>query len=183
MGALPKPTLDDFVVWEESQELRYEYDGLEIRAMTDGTAAHAGVQLGLLRALGNRLRGKACRVYGSELKVRTATSFRYPDALITCTRPEPSSTFAPEPVVIFEILSNSTARLDLGAKNMEYQSLASLRVYVVLDQSAPSAQVFRRDEEGEWGYEVVVAEGTLALAEVDVTVPLAEIYEDVELAR
>ncbi len=183
MGASPKPmSLEEFVAWEERQELRYEYDGLEIRAMTGGTLAHAVIQSGLLRALGIRLRGGPCRVVGSELKVRTETSVRYPDALITCTRADSRSTFAPEPVVIFEILSKSTARLDLGAKNAEYQSIASLRVYVVLDQSAISAQVFRRDEAGEWTYAVVGAEGALDLAEVGVTVPMAEIYEDVELA-
>lgn len=183
MGALPKPmSLDEFVAWEERQELRYEYDGIEARAMTGGTAAHAVIQSGLLRAVGNRLRGKTCQIVGSELKVRTATSIRYPDALITCARLTLSSTFAPEPAVVFEILSRSTARLDLGAKNAEYQSIPSLRVYVVLDQARIAAQTFRRNDEGDWIYETLGAEGMLELPEVGVSVPLAEIYEDVKLA-
>jgi Uma2 family endonuclease len=183
MGALPKPmTLDEFVAWEERQELRYEFDGIDARAMTGGTAAHARLQIGLLRALGRRLRGKPCQEYGSELKVRTDTSIRYPDAFVSCTRPVPDSTFAPDPVVIFEILSRSTARVDLGAKNAEYQSIPSLRVYVVLDQARVAAQIFRRNPEGDWIYEALGPEGTLDLAEIGVAVPLMEIYEDVELA-
>jgi len=183
MSALPKPmSLDEFIDWEEKQELRYEFDGIEARAMTGGTFAHAAVQQGLLRTLGNRLLGAPCRIVGSEVKVRTHTSVRYPDAVITCTRPDPSATFAPDPVVIFEVLSKSTARLDLGAKSAEYQSIPTLRAYVVLGQSSVTAQVFRRDEQGEWNYEVLDATGTLELPEVGVSAPLAEVYVGVELA-
>jgi Uma2 family endonuclease len=136
MRALPKAmTLDDFVAWEERQELRYEYDGVAARAMTGGTVTHSTIQSNLIGALWSALRGKPCRAHGSELKVRTATSVRYPDALIVCGPPQPKSTFARDPVVIFEILSPSSAKLDLGAKNAEYQTLESLRRYVVLHQT------------------------------------------------
>lgn len=184
MSALPKPmTIDEFVAWEERQELKYEYDGFEARAMTGGTVAHANIQGNLLGALRARLRGKPCRAFGSELKVRTDTSVRYPDALITCTRADPNSTFAPDPVVIFEILSRSSARRDLGAKNAEYQSLPSLKRYVVLHQSLVAAEVFHRDEDGEWSYDFLSGGGALEMPEVGVSIPLAEIYDDVELAR
>jgi Uma2 family endonuclease len=183
MNALLKPmTLDEFVAWEERQELRYEYDGFVARAMTGGTLAHSTIQANLLRALGNTLRGGPCRAHGSELKVRTDSSVRYPDALVTCSRGDPRSTFAPDPVVLFEILSRSTARSDLGAKNVEYQTLPSLRRYAVLHQSVAAAEVFLRDYDGEWAHEFVGAEGRLAMPEIGVTLPLAEIYEGVEFA-
>lgn len=181
MSALPKPmTIDEFVAWEERQELRYEYDGFVVRAMTGGTFAHARIQANLLRALFPRLEGSPCLAIGSELKVRTATSIRYPDALVTCSRADPKSTFAPDPVVIFEILSPSTARQDLGAKNSEYQTIASLRRYVVLHQTLAAAEVFERDAAGEWVYEFLTGEKTLAMSELAVSLPLTEIYGDVE---
>ena len=180
MSALPKPmTLDDFVAWEERQELRYEYDGIDARAMTGGTETHAVIQANLIGALIAALRGKPCRVIGSELKVRTASSLRYPDALIVCGPPEPKSTFARDPVVIFEILSPSSARLDLGAKNAEYQTLASLGRYVVLHQTQAAAEVFARDSEGEWTYAFLDAQGVLDMPEVGIAIKLAEIYDDV----
>lgn len=183
MSALPKPmTLDDFVAWEERQELRYEYDGIDARAMTGGTFAHSLIQSNLIRALGTTLRGKPCRALGSELKVRTATSIRYPDALIVCGPAPPKSTFTTDPVVIFEILSPSSARLDLGAKNVEYQSLASLRRYVVLHQTQAAAEMFARDDEGEWTYAFLDARDILDMPEAGIAVPLAEIYEDVEFS-
>jgi Uma2 family endonuclease len=183
MGALPKPmTIDEFVAWEDGQELRFEYDGFVARAMTGGTGAHALIQANLLGLLFGRLSRSPCRAVGSELKVRTATSVRYPDVLITCSPIDSRSTFAPDPVVIFEILSRSTARDDLGAKNAEYQSLPSLKRYVVLHQSLAAAEVFQRDAEGEWVHEFVTAPATLDMPEVDVAIPLAEIYEGVEFA-
>jgi len=183
MSALPKPmTLDDFVAWEERQELRYEYDGFEARAMTGGTATHSTIQINLIAALRVALRGKPCRAHGSELKVRTATSIRYPDALIVCGPPQPKSTFAPDPVVIFEILSPSSARLDLGAKNVEYQGLASLARYVVLHQTQAAAEMFARDAEGEWTYTFLDARAVLDMPEAGIAVPLTEIYEDVEFS-
>jgi len=181
MSGLPKPlTIDEFVAWEERQELRHEYDGFVARAMTGGTFAHAKIQANLLRALFKRMSGGPCIALGSELKVRTETSVRYPDALITCSNADPLSTFAPDPVVIFESLSRSTARQDLGAKNAEYRTLPSLKRYVVLHQSLTAAEVFHRDADGEWVYEFVSAGGALEMAEVGVTVPLSEIYEGIE---
>jgi Uma2 family endonuclease len=183
MNAQPKAmTLDDFVAWEERQELRYEYDGVATRAMTGGTVAHSTIQSNLIAALATALRGKSCRAHGSELKVRTATSVRYPDALIVCARADPKSTFAPDPAVIFEILSPSSARLDLGAKNMEYQSLASLRRYVVPHQTHAAADVFARDEEGEWTYAFLDGAGVLDMPEAGIAIALADIYADVELS-
>lgn len=180
MSALPKPmTLEDFVAWEERQELRYEYDGIEARAMTGGTVAHSTIQTNLIAVLGSALRSKPCRAIGNLLKVRTATSIRYPDALIVCGPPKPKSTFTTDPVVLFEILSPSSARLDLGAKNVEYQGLASLRRYVVLHQTQAAAEMFARDAEGEWTYAFLDARGVLDMPEAGIVIPLSEIYEDV----
>jgi Uma2 family endonuclease len=162
--------------------LRFEFDGFAARAMTGGTLAHAAIQANLIAALSLRLRGKPCRPYGSELKVRTQTTIRYPDALVTCTRGNPRSTFAADPVVVFEILSPSSARDDLGVKNVEYQTLPSLKRYVVLHQSHAAAQVFHRDADGEWTHDFVTAEGALDLPEIEIRIPLAEIYEDIEFA-
>lgn len=74
-----------FLAWEERQPLRHEFDGFRAVAMTGGTDAHAAIQVGLLGALRHHLRGKPCRPYGSELKVQTATTVRYPDAFVVCS--------------------------------------------------------------------------------------------------
>jgi Uma2 family endonuclease len=187
--ALSKPlTLESFLAWEERQDLRYEFDGFRVIGMTGGTYAHARIQANLLRSLGNRLDGAPCRAVGSELKVQTATSVRYPDAFVVCAPIPLDATVARDPVVIFEILSPRSANDDLGGKKAEYQALPSVRSYIVLQQTHRSAQAFRRIEEttpddetsGEWTFEFVVgSDAVIALPEIGVTIPLAEIYDGV----
>jgi hypothetical protein len=67
-------TLDAFLAWEAGQELRWEFDGFAAVAMTGGTAGHSAIQRNLTTALANRLRGKPCQAYTSDLKIRVAGS-------------------------------------------------------------------------------------------------------------
>ena len=53
-------TREQFLAWEERQQLRYEFDGFQPVAMTGGTAAHAAIQRNLAMAVGGRLRGGTC---------------------------------------------------------------------------------------------------------------------------
>jgi Uma2 family endonuclease len=77
-------TLNEFLAWEERQELRYEFDGVAPVAMTGGSLAHETIG-GTLRALLKEgLRGKPCRVVGPTLKIEVAGRIRYPDAFVYC---------------------------------------------------------------------------------------------------
>lgn len=125
--ALRKPmTVDEFLAWEAGQDLRYEFDGFEPVAMTGGTVAHAALQRNLAIAIGGRLRGGPCRFFGSDLKIEVAGSIRYPDGFVTCGPVDPKATVVRDPVVIFEVLSDSTARTDLDIKNREYAATPSV---------------------------------------------------------
>jgi hypothetical protein len=126
--ALRKPmTLEQFLAWEEQQEQRYEFDGFQPIAMTGGTAAHAAIQVNLITALRNRLKGQPCRPFGSELKIEVAGRIRYPDAFVICTPIPPRSKVVTDRVLVFEILSDSTAGDDLVGKNAEYRATSSVR--------------------------------------------------------
>ena len=181
--ALAQPiTVEQFLDWEDRQELRHEFDGIDAFAMTGGTGAHAAIQASLLRALGNHLDGKPCRAYGSELKVKMATSARYPDAIVTCPPVAPKATFATDPVVIFEILSESTGSDDLGVKRLEYQATPSVQRYIVLAQSHRVAHVFRRAGEN-WEMELYLgSDAVLDMPEIGIAVALSEIYKGIALA-
>jgi Uma2 family endonuclease len=136
-------TTDQFLAWEERQALRYEFDGVQPLAMAGGTAAHSAIQRNLITALTIGLRGKPCQPHGSELKIRVADhSIRYPDAFVVCTPLPPSATVVPDPVVIFEIISEITATKDFVTKNAEYRATPSVQRYVVLKQTKAAAAVF-----------------------------------------
>jgi len=181
--ALQKPmTVQQFLAWEDRQELRYEFDGFRPVAMVGVTAAHAGIQVNLIGALRTALRGRPCRVYGSELKIAVAGRIRYPDAFVVCTPVEPRAKVVAEPVVVFEILSDSTANDDLVVKNAEYRATPSIQRYVVLQQSHAGAIVFARKGE-DWVAEIAAdTAAVLRMPEIGIELPLAEIYADIELA-
>lgn len=182
MGALRKPlTIDQFVEWEQKQEGRYEYDGIQTYAMTGGTSAHAAIQIALTSALHRRLKGKPCRPFGSELQLRLENSIRYPDAFVICLPVAPSATYVTEPVVIFEVLSKNTAWQDLGPKTAEYQATPSVQRYIVLQQTTQAAEVFFRLPDGEWTHEFVAGDKLLDMPEIGISIPLAEIYDDITL--
>jgi Uma2 family endonuclease len=176
--AAPKPmTLAEFLKWEERQDLRYEFDGSAPVAMAGGSLAHAAIQRNLALALGSRLRGKPCQFFGSDLKLQAAeTSSRYPDGMVICSGLDPTLKIIRNPVVIFEVLSPSTAAADRIVKAREYQATPSVQRYVMLEQARIGATVHVRAVDG-WNVLVLKDDDTLDLPEIGLAISLAEFYE------
>jgi Uma2 family endonuclease len=172
-------TLAEFLEWEEGQPLRYEFDGVGPVAMTGGTYGHSTIQGNLATALGGRLRGKRCRFHGSYLKFQVAEGHvRYPDGMVVCSLVDRIATVVSDPVVVFEVLSPSTARDDRIVKAREYQATPSVQRYVMLEQDGVSATVYARSGE-TWTHEILIADSILSLLEIDVELPLAELYDGI----
>jgi Uma2 family endonuclease len=183
--ALRRPwTLDDFLAWEEAQDLRYEFDGIRPVAMTGGTLAHDRIQVNLVTELTTRLRGKPCRAHGNSLKIQVMGSIRYPDAFVTCTPARGDATVLTEPVVIFGVLSKHTARTDRMVKNREYAGTASVQRYIMLEQTAVEGMMFSRTADGDdWVGHILDADAVLLLPEIGIELPLAVLYDNVDLAE
>jgi Uma2 family endonuclease len=173
-------TLAEFLEWESKQELRYEFDGAQPIAMAGGTAAHNRIQRNLALSLGNRLRGKPCEFFGSDLKIEAAGKIRYPDGFVVCSPLANTETIVRDPVVIFEVLSPSTSGKDRIIKNREYQATPSVQRYVILEQDRIAATVFARVD-GDWIGHVLTEDAVLSMPEAGIELPLAEIYEGIDL--
>lgn len=173
-------TVEEFLEWEERQELRHEFDGIQPMAMTGGTYAHDRITINLTTALVSRLRGGPCRPHGGNLKIRVGNSIRYPDASVTCEPIGRNSMIAPNPVVVFEVLSKGTARTDRIVKNREYASTASTRRYVMLEQAEIAGTVFERVGD-DWIGHLLGPDTVLVMPEIGIELPIAELYEGVDL--
>ncbi len=90
------------------------------------------------------------------------------------------ATSVSEPVVVFEIISPSTSGTDRITKKQEYRNTPSIQRHVILEQDRQAATVFSRDH-GDWAGHVLAGEVELAMPEAGISVPLAELYEGVEL--
>ena len=181
--ALRKPmTLTEFLAWEERQELRYEFDGFQPVAMTGGTLAHDLITFNVRKSLDTRLAGQPCRPWGPNVKILTPGKARYPDALVTCTPTSPSATVVDQPVVVFEVASEDTARTDRIEKLREYQATPSIQRYVILEQKSIGAAVFTRRGE-DWIATALTEENTLAMPEIGIEVPVSEFYAGLEFTE
>lgn len=173
-------TLEAFLDWESRQPVKYEFDGFAPVAMTGVTLEHAIIQANPLRHLGARLDGSRCRAVGSDLKIQVAGSIRYPGALVVCSPLPRGTTVVSDPVVMFEILSPSRAETDVTEKNREYRDTASVQRYVILERSHQAAIVFER-RDGDWLGYLLAGDAVLTVPEIGVELPLASLYQGVEL--
>lgn len=180
--ALRQPMVkEEFLAWEERQELRYEFDGVQAIAMTGGAYEHDAIQVNLVTALATRLRGMPCRAHGNSIKIEVAGRIRYPDAFVTCSPVPRGAMVLYDPVVVFEVLSEGAARTDHLVKNREYASTASIQRYVMLEQGAAVASVFTRVD-GNWAGAVVGDDVILDMPEIGISIPLLDLYQGVDLS-
>lgn len=173
-------TVMEFLDWEERQEFRWEFDGFQPVAMNGGTAAHEAISGNILIAVQTRLAGRRCRAYGANLKIEVAGRIRYPDAFVTCPPVPLRTTVVREPVVVFEVLSDSTSRIDRIEKLREYGATPSIQRYVILEQDAIAAMVFVR-KGADLVAEALTTDDTLHMPEIDVSVPMVEFYAGIDL--
>ncbi len=146
MSASLRPmTAAAFLEWEEKQEQRYEFDGVTVEAMVGGTAGHARIQANLAGWLVPALGDGRCQFFGADIKLSVGRSFRYPDAMVVCAPVPRTARFVTNPIVTFEVLSDSTKTVDLTVKYREYRSIPTLRRYVVVEQDHIAARVFVHD--------------------------------------
>ncbi len=176
-------TPEEHLAWEEGQELKWEFDGFQPIARVGGTFGHSRIQANVMLALGNSLRDEKCQPCGSDMRVPTAPGhWRHSDAVVTCTPPLLNTRDLTDPVVVFEVLSPSTAEDDRTVKLAEYQALPSLRRYVMLEQNRVFATVITRSAT-DWDLFLAGSEGMLAMPKIGIEVPVAEFYEGLNLAQ
>ena len=174
MSASLKPlTMEEFLDWERSQELRYEFDGVQPVAMTGGSLLHARIGTRLVAALAGQVRAP-CEVFGPDLKVTTTGRVRYPDATVVCGASDEQSDLI-EPTVVCEVVSPTTALTDRRVKAAEYAAVPSIMVYLLLEQDRPEATIRRRS--AGWEAETVTGrDSIIELPEISVWIPMTAIY-------
>jgi len=180
--ALRRPwTQEQFFDWAEAQDERYEFDGFQPVAMTGGNAGHSVVIRGLHRALDARLRRGPCQPLGPDAGVETINkAVRYPDALVTCSRFEFADYTIPGVVVVFEVLSPTSGRVDRITKVREYAAVPSIRRYVILELSSIGLTVLEREGPDEaWRTTILIDGDILRMPEISIEMPVSEIYEDI----
>jgi Uma2 family endonuclease len=176
-----------YLRFEAQSSLRHEYVSGEIYAMTGASIRHNLIALNLAAALRSHLKASPCRVFmeGVKLHVARDNAYYYPDVMVSCDprldQPAATDMVVDKPVVLVEVLSESTAGVDRREKMSAYRKLASLKEYVLVEQETRQVEVFRRVGDVGWEQVILDASDTLELLSIDFRLALAEIYDGVGL--
>ena len=177
-------SVDDYLAGELVSPIKHEYLGGVVYAMSGARVQHDVIAGNIFAQLHANLRNRRCRPHTSDMKIRvrlpTQIRFYYPDVSVVCKSNPPTDSFQDEPVVIFEILSRSTRRIDEGEKKDAYLMIPSLLVYALIDQEQPRIVVFRRSEQGFVREVYEGPDAEIALPEIDTSLRLADVYTGVE---
>ena len=181
MTALPQArmTVDEYLAWTDGQPGRYELCNGTVYAMSPEGAGHAKVKGAVHGALvaGIRARGLPCHALpdGMTVRVDAATAYE-PDALVYCGQEvAPSALEIPNPVVVVEVLSPSTRRIDTSAKVAGYFRLPSVAHYLILDPMQPLILHHTRGA-GETIVTRIAREGIIKLDPPGLELAVADVY-------
>jgi Uma2 family endonuclease len=182
--AEPEPTRMSYAEYlrsEEGSDTKHEYLRGEVYAMAGGTPAHAALAMALGAALSNALEDGACTVFGSDLRVRIeATDLStYPDIIVVCGPLETSTmdrNAVVNPILLAEVLSDSTEAYDRGEKFAHYRRIPSLRHYLLVSQQETRLELYSKGARGGWMYIDAGAGQTLELTTPDIRLETDRVY-------
>lgn len=162
----PHYSLQDYLLIEEMSGVRHEYLDGDILAMAGGTPDHARICANVISLLSNRLEGRPCAVFTSDVRVRVQASGldTYPDVSVVCGRAERDAEdkdALTNPVVLVEVTSPSTEAYDRGAKLDHYKRIPSLREVLLVAHGERRVEVWRRREDDRWTADVTATEARL----------------------
>ena len=189
MSALPASdtpmTEADYLAFERESDEKHEFFDGQIRAMTGASEAHNLVVSSTIIALGSQLRGRDCKIYPSDMKVRTPStrSYVYPDITIVCDAARFDDEYRDillNPTLIIEVLSPSTEADDRGKKFQRYREIPSLQEYILTAQDNPRVERFARQHNNLWQLsEARGQDGVLNLRVIGCRLALSDVYEQV----
>lgn len=185
MVALPKTrmTVDEYLAWAESQPGRYELVNGVVYAQAAERAAHAEMKFAVQKALDAAIRERRlpCRVMpdGMAVRIDEATAYE-PDALVYCgPKLNPGALLVENPVIVIEVLSPSTGRIDASLKLAGYFRVPSVAHYLIIDPDEPLI-IHHARSAGKAILTHILHEGKVTLDPPGLELALADIYGEVQ---
>lgn len=182
-------TAEEYLAIDRASDTKNEFLDGAIYAMGGATARHVQIAGNIGRELGNQLRDKPCFVYSSDLRVCVSPEglYAYPDVVVACGEPvfiDIELDTLMNPLLIVEVLSDSTGNYDRGEKFERYRSIESFQEYLLIAQDKVHVERYTRQDDGTWLLsETNDMDDTIELSSVDCRLHVSEIYLKVSLAN
>jgi Uma2 family endonuclease len=179
-------TPEEYLAAERLSETRSEYIDGGVYPMTGGSINHIRIVSNIDTQLNIQLSDRPCDVLPTEMKVRLQDSrkFFYPDICVVCGEPQfhdKRTDIILNPDLVIEVLSPSTEAFDRGEKFQAYQTIESLKEYLLVAQDKPFVEQFVKNEYGKWEYAAAIGlDSSLVLPSIECTLNLAAVYKRVD---
>ena len=176
----------EYLAFEEKSKIKHEYMDGEIFSMAGATRRHNLATANISRILGNQLEETNCEVYASDFRVKIRKGHNvYPDVAVACDEisTESNETTLLNPIVVFEVLSNSTEKRDRGEKAEDYFKSNSLQNYVLVSQYRVRVEHFSRQKNNEWTLKIYEdLEDVVELKSINCKISLKLIYLKIKIS-
>lgn len=176
-----KISAEDYLDGEKDSQVRYEFVNGEVYAMAGASDNHNRITGNLFAEIYNRLRDSSCEPFTTDMKLRVdEETFYYPDVFVACDTNPVNSYYREEPILIIEVVSNSTRQTDRREKLRAYQQMPSVQEYIIVEQENVAVEIHRRQSDGRWiTYFFTRADTEFTLESIDLTLQLSEVYRRV----
>lgn len=177
-------SIEEYFAREDTAEHRSEYYRGDVFDMAGGTPNHNRITVNLSSLLNAQFRGGPCEAFSVDLRVQVAKDihYTYPDVVV-CGELEFAdgrSDIITNPVVIMEVLSESTRDYDRGTKFTAYRGIETLTDYILIDQNAVHIEYFSKECDGTWRLrEYFSTEEVVEIKSTEAMLPVNAIYERV----
>ena len=136
--------VEEYLEGELISEIKHEYIDGSVYAMAGASKTHESISANVLAEIRQHLKNTPCRPFGADVKIKVATKFFYPDMMVVCEDKTDNEYYTESPLLIVEVLSQSTRRKDETTKRFAYQSLESLQEYVLIEQDIVDVEICSR---------------------------------------
>ncbi|MBD1581968.1 Uma2 family endonuclease [Pseudoalteromonas sp. S16_S37] len=167
-----------YLLGELKSAVKHELIDGQVYAMAGASANHERICQNMARKLGNHLEGSPCEPFGSDMKVRVRDNFYYPDVSVDCHFDESEPYFTTTPIVIVEVISRSTRKMDEKVKLLEYINIPTLEEYVVIEQDVADITVYRKSD--DWRSTHYFLGEVFTLNSIDCEISVADLYRRVQ---
>lgn len=172
-------SMEDYLNQELQSQVKHELVAGQMYAMAGASENHARISGNIHGEFRNYLKNATCEAFMSDMKVKTAAgNFRYPDCMVVCEQDDENQFYKTKPVILVEVISRSTRKIDERDKLIEYLNIPSLQEYVLIEQDFVDVTVLSRAE--NWLVKHYFLGDLITFTSIGLTLPVAEIYHRVQ---
>jgi Uma2 family endonuclease len=171
-------SVEKYLEGELTSEIKHELIDCHVYAMAGASKNHERIVQNISRKFGNHLENSPCEPFGSDTKVRVRDNFYYPDVLVDCRVDETRPYYTETPVILIEVISKSTRKMDEKIKLIQYINIPSLQEYVLVEQDIVDVTVYRKSD--DWRSTHYFLGETIHFESIDLRLSVEEIYHRVK---